>query len=296
MNPIMKLVSLPIRNLYTTVHTLFTQKIVFPLMDLVDWKLGKADNLTPPRKLVALSGNLGKFGNMHGIREHGESTIKFIINTVGLERNERVLDVGCGVGVKAIPLAEYMAGEGNYEGFDIVPDQVTWCQQNITPRFPNFHFIHPNIYSKVYNPSGNIESSEFVFPYEKETFDFVFLISVFTHMLPLDMEHYFSEISRVLKVGGRCLISYFLLNPESMSMARKGIYGPEFKHEMSGYWTSNLKYPEYAVAYSEDNVRNLYNRFGLLIKDPLIYGSWCGRERAKFYQDVIVGWKIEKPR
>ena len=294
MNPIMKQVPAPIRNLYITLSKLIFEEIIFPLMDLFDWMMGKDYCLTPPRKLVAISGNLGRFGDMRGFREHGKSAMQFIINMVGLERNERVLEVGCGVGNKTIPLAEYMSREGIYEGFDIVPDQIEWCQKHITPRFPNFHFIHPNIYSEVYNPSGNKESSEFIFPYEKETFDFVFLISVFTHMLPLDMEHYLSEISRVLKVGGRCLISYFLLNPESIPMARKGINGPEFKYEMSGYWTSNLKNPEYAVAYPEDNVRKLYDRFGLLIKDPLIYGSWCGRKEAIFYQDVIVGWKIEK--
>lgn len=288
MRPIRKLLPVPVRDLINRLYAACFRKMVFPLMDLADRLIEPPDDLTPPRRMVYSSGN-GIF--IRRIREHGRSTIRFIADTVGLRRNERILEVGCGVGVKTIPLAEYMAGEGTHEGLDIVPEQIAWLQQHVTPRFPNCRFLHANIYNKWYNPSGDTKASEYVFPYENESFDFVFLISVFTHMLPEDMEHYLSEITRVLKVGGRSFITYFLLNAESLPMARKGINGPEFNYEMDGYWTSNAKIPEDAVAYKEDYIRSLYDRFGLLIKDPPVYGSWYGREGAGFYQDVIVGWK-----
>ena len=41
------------------------------------------------------------------------------------------------------------------------------------------------------------------------------LKSVFTHMLPAAVTTYTSEISRVLKKGGRAVVTYFLLNAES---------------------------------------------------------------------------------
>ena len=41
--------------------------------------------------------------------------------------------------------------------------------------------------------------------------DVAFLTSVFTHMLPEDVEHYLDELARVLKPGGRTLITWFLL-------------------------------------------------------------------------------------
>lgn len=39
-----------------------------------------------------------------------------------------------------------------------------------------------------------------------------FAASVFTHMLPLNTAHYFRESARVLKRGGRCIFSFFLLD------------------------------------------------------------------------------------
>src|SRR3954454_3335822 len=74
------------------------------------------------------------------------------------------------------------------------------------------------------------EGSEYVFPYPNATFDFVFLTSVFTHMLPTDMEHYVSEIVRVLKPNGRSLCTFLLLNDESMRFMNAGFSTPfDFK-------------------------------------------------------------------
>ena len=54
--------------------------------------------------------------------------------------NQRVLDIGCGPGRMAIPLTTYFSNEGRYEGVDTWTEAVEWCQENITPRFGNFHF------------------------------------------------------------------------------------------------------------------------------------------------------------
>lgn len=290
MRLIRKIIPAPVREIVNRLHAKYFRKMLFGYMDLADRLTASPDDLAPPRKWAYNTGNVG---GIRGIREGGIPEVEFIIETVGLARNEKVLDVGCGVGVKAIPLAKYMAGEGEYEGFDIVAEQIAWLQQNVTPRFPNFRFLHADIHNKWYNPSGKIGSSEYVFPYGDETFDFVFLISVFTHMLPAEVENYLSEISRVLKAGGRCFITYFLLDSESMPIARKGINGPEFKHEMNEYWVEDLEFPETAVAYREEYIRGLYDRFGMSIKSPLVHGSWRGRQGARYYQDAIVGWKRE---
>lgn len=81
--------------------------------------------------------------------------------------------------------------------------------KNITPKYPNFNFQLADIYNKMYNPQGKYKASDYKFPYANETFDFVFLTSVFTHLLPQDMERYLSEIARVLKKNGRCFITFF---------------------------------------------------------------------------------------
>ena len=50
-----------------------------------------------------------------------------------------VLDVGCGIGRMAIPLARYLNTDGKYEGFDIIPENIAWCQRAITPRYPQLY-------------------------------------------------------------------------------------------------------------------------------------------------------------
>src|SRR5579862_1080583 len=45
-----------------------------------------------------------------------------------LKPDERVLDIGCGTGRMARPLAGYLK-KGSYYGIDIVKSSVEWCQQ-----------------------------------------------------------------------------------------------------------------------------------------------------------------------
>lgn len=83
----------------------------------------------------------------------------------------------------------------------------------------------------------------------------VFLTSVFTHMFPPDVEHYLDEISRVLKPGGRCLCTYFLLNDESLAHIAEGKSAHNFQHEGPGYRTIHKKRPEEAIGLPETFVR-----------------------------------------
>ena len=65
--------------------------------------------------------------------------------------------------------------------------QVDWAQRTITARYPNFTFQNADIFNKWYNPGGAFAASEYRFPYDDESFDFIFLTSVFTHMLAPDV-------------------------------------------------------------------------------------------------------------
>jgi len=85
------------------------------------------------------------------------------------------------------------------------------------------------ILSRRYNPKGRYRAEEYTFPYKDEFFDFVFLTSVFTHILPKGVRNYTSEISRVMKPGGRCFIMYFMLNEESLGLIEKGKSDWEFR-------------------------------------------------------------------
>jgi SAM-dependent methyltransferase len=243
------------------------------------------DPLLPPRWLQSVgSPDLKDFNKV------GEEFLQHFVKLGGLQPHERVLDVGCGTGRMALPLTRYLA-KGSYEGIDIDGPSIKWCQKNYTSRYPSFHFHFADIYNKMYNPTGRCRASEYEFPFESSSFDFVFLTSVFTHMLPQDLDNYFSEVVRVLKPGGRCLITYFLLNPESLGLIDAGASRFAFEHDLPGCRVEDKDVPENAVAYEEGTIRSLYQKHNLNLSEPIRFGRWCGRESGLSWQDMTVARK-----
>jgi SAM-dependent methyltransferase len=190
----------------------------------------------------------------------------------------------------AVALTGYLTAPGSYAGFDIVRDGVDWCRREITPAFPHFRFQHADIFNSCYNPGGKLQPADFRFPYPDASFDFVFLTSVFTHMLPRDVEHYLTEIVRVMRPGARCLISYFLLSDELLERveAQDKTLKHNFHYDLGEYRTTNETSPESAIAYHERDIRKKYAAVGLRIVEPIHYGAWSGSAGARHGQDVIV--------
>ena len=145
--------------------------------------------------------------------------------------------------------------------------------------------------AKGTTPKGKYTPSDFRFPYPDGSFDVVLLASVFTRMLASDVKHYMHEIVRVLKPGGRSLITFFLLNEESSALSKEGTGSIKFEHEMQGARTADLENPEAAIRYPEAFVRDLYRECGLELREPLRYGKWCGRTNGMSWQDVVIAVK-----
>lgn len=248
--------------------------------DLVDAATGRGEALLPPRRLIFLVG--GDF------KETGRQFVDLLVARTGLRPDDAVLDVGCGAGRMAVPLTRYLSAEGRYEGFDSFARGVRWCEEQITPRFPHFRFRVADLYNEFYTPRGRIKASEYQFPYADASFDVVFLASVFTHLLPDDMEHYLSEIARVLKPGGRCVITYFLLNADTLQRMRAGEADLDFQFDFGRYRSINETGKEAAVAFEEPQIRDLYGQRGLTVEEPVEWGSWSGATGAAMYQDTVV--------
>lgn len=222
-------------------------------------------------------------------KQNAEEFLRLYVDLCGLTPHERMLDVGCGIGRKTLFLTGYLSTPGAYEGIDIVKAGVDWCSRKISRRYPNFRFQLIDVYNKYYNPAGKQRASDYRFPFRDGSFDFVTLGSVFTHMLPKDTENYLAEVRRVLKSEGRCLISWFLLNPESDGLIRSSKSTLNLTFPVEGVCrTMNLANPESAIGFDEAYVLGLYERCGLKIRDRVYYGSWCGRTEFLSYQDLIL--------
>jgi ubiquinone/menaquinone biosynthesis C-methylase UbiE len=228
--------------------------------------------------------------SLEEFKHNGEEFFRIYKSICGLQPDEKMLDVGSGIGRKTLPLTQYLNEDAVYEGIDITKSGINWCRQKITTRFPNFHFQQIDVYNKHYNPGGRFRSSEYRFPFADDYFSFIMLGSVFTHMLPYDLEHYLSEIHRVLKTGGRCLITYFLLNEESLRLIEGSDSALDFRYVFDKHRTISSEVPELAVAFDENWIRGLYKELELNVL-RLDYGSWCRRVNYLSYQDMLFAIK-----
>lgn len=211
----------------------------------------------------------------------------------GLTPDERVLDVGCGFAPLAAGLTTYLSPAGSYVGIDVVPNGVQWAARTITPRFPNFQFQWIDLYNQTYHPSGKLDPRSFRFPFPDGEFDLVYLRSVFTHMYPDEVDHYLSEVCRVMRPRGRCFITYFLLTDESIRMMNGEQSHREFAHDY-GVYRLHEPGPGGSFAYQEDYVLRLYRKYHLKLTGPIYYGTWCGRASGTSSQDILVACKEER--
>lgn len=101
----------------------------------------------------------------------------------------RILDFGCGCG-RVIRHFHKLAGHCGFFGTDIDRDAISWCQRQLS-------YIGEFASNKELPP----------LPFDDEFFDFVYSVSVFTH-LPEDMQFaWLEELRRVTKRGSYLVLT-----------------------------------------------------------------------------------------
>ncbi len=205
-----------------------------------------------------------------------------------LQPRERVFDIGCGCGLMALHLLDFLDSQGGYAGVDVHKPSVTWCQRNIGDRYQNFEFAHIDFQNDVYNSRGVDRSSNFAFPFADQTFDCILLKSVFTHMRPEAVDCYLKEAARLLAPRGHCLATFFLLNEQQESLARRGLNRLQFNYGDAVWRYAQKNSPESAVAFNEDYVRELLRKNGLTLARPTLYGRWAGLPSGLSFQDMML--------
>lgn len=195
----------------------------------------------------------------------------------GLQSTHDVLDVGCGVGRMALPLSRFIT-TGSYVGLDVSKDAISLCRKRI--KRDNFSFVHADLKNSAYNDSGRHSAATYRFPFADSSFDFVVLCSVFTHLLKDEIENYTAQIARVLKPGGSCFITWFIMD----DLERPYLNFIPYRD----FFVTQPKTPAAAVAYTKEFVRGVCEKNGLT--SEVYLGTWA-RPSGLTYQDIVVSHK-----
>lgn len=182
----------------------------------------------------------------------GQAVKNALLEHAELQPTSSILDIGCGSGRMARHFADYLEPPGRYVGMDIQRPFIEWCNENLTPFNGAFEFYHQDIFNGGYNPTGKTKASEYRFPFEDGSFDAIILYSVFTHLLPEDADNYRREIARLLKPGGRCYATWYLLTPDVaveylMPNIKEGQVGYGFPHLVEVLEKSRLRVEDYQL-------------------------------------------------
>jgi len=206
-----------------------------------------------------------------------------------IANDHAVLEVGCGVGRDAMLLADVIGPEGSYLGIDIIRPSIEWCQQNISPRYPQFRFEWIDIKSQLHNPRGVVAVTDIHLPAPNNWADRIILQSVFTHMFEPDIAHYLRDFRRILKADGIVFASFFIIDDDSLELARATAQPLTFPFPWGdGCFVNDGEYPEGAVGYTPNAFSRIIRQSGFCLDQELHPGSWCGRQDVFDGQDIAI--------
>ena len=130
-----------------------------------------------------------------------------------------VLDFGCGCGRLARQFMLNGTLPLRYVGIDPHRDMIAWCHDNITSRMPQFEFRHHDVYQEFMNPDGTFD--QVPLPAADASVTLFLAWSVFTHLLPPDVEYYLRELARVLTPDGIAITTWFMFDKREFPMMQE---------------------------------------------------------------------------
>jgi SAM-dependent methyltransferase len=232
------------------------------------------DPLIPPKRLL-------RYGRADFV-ERGDAALGVLRELGGLVPGDRVLDLGCGPGGLARPLSAFLGGGGSYEGLDVDGRAIGWCRRAYGRRHRHARFLRADVFHPRLHPGGAHRAAEYRFPYDDASFDVVAAFSVFPHLLEEDAGRYLEEARRVLRVGGRVVTSFFVLDDGSRAAIAAGAATFPFLDPQAHVAVVSDDLPEEAVAYDR---RWIAARLATEIE--VHEGTWRGGE-AETLLDIVV--------
>lgn len=181
-----------------------------------------------------------------------------ILRYAGLRDGMRLVDLGCGSGRLAQALPR--TADVNYLGLDVVPALLDYAR-SICPRHYRFE-----------------RNLSLTFPEPTASADMICAFSVFTHLLPEETYLYLEDALRILRPGGKVVLSFLeFANPE---------HWPAFENVVNAQRTSSR--PHLNTFLERGAIKVFAQRLGF--KAPIFIGGdeapW--RSQPPLWQAVAI--------
>jgi SAM-dependent methyltransferase len=226
------------------------RQVLHSTYDTLDRQQRAVDPLVPPRQL---NPNIGFIPRRAAYAKDfvasGNRIVEMLVAYGQLTPEQSVLDVGSGIGRVARALTSYLSPAGEYKGFDVDPRAVAWCQRAYKPH-RNVAFVHAPI--GYVNVKGNapVRGEDYVFPYADESVDLAFSISVYTHLGIAIVDNYLAETSRVLRRGGVCVNTFFVIDDVAVAAMREGRADRTYVDQGDGTFLQDPLNPNLGIGFA----------------------------------------------
>jgi SAM-dependent methyltransferase len=211
-----------------------------------------------------------------------------------MSRPLHMLDIGCGVGRMYLAAKPYIQADDTFVGIDISEKSIDTCKKFYADE--RLSFVH-TAGSNAYYADNDIKNAKW--PIESASKNLITALSVWTHLKESDFRLYLNEVGRVLRPGGRAIVSFFVLDalykPEHKTAATSRFYPqPEdtWIFDESAYespdwmFPSWAEVPEVAIAVREAAFHEALDCAGLKIVS-FYPGQWKDQP-GLFFQDIAV--------
>lgn len=243
------------------------------------WRRLAGKAALPPLWLRRHTGAVARFESA------ARDTAAFLDSLALVEPGHRVLDIGCGAGAMVPEFARRLGPQGRYVGFDVHAPSIDWCRERFAGD-SRFAFELAEVAS-AYGAHSGPPASSYRFPISDGAADLVLAKSVFTHLLPEDAAHYFSEIRRVLRPGRAAVVTAFLFDAAAAELDLVRIAFPWEDRGGLVRWRLRAR-PTAAVAYARPFFEGLLAGAGLRLQ-WMSLGYYPGADRLAGQDTLLIG-------
>lgn len=245
--------------------------------DAIDLVARRREPLVPPHRLRAHGGDFVAVG---------DELLGRLVRLAKLRPDDRVLEVGCGAGRLARPLADCLGPGGSYDGLGTDPEALAWCRHTYRDR-PDFAFTLADTEDRhpLAGAAGDVPSVRV--PFADGSFDLVIAAGVVERLVEDRIRVLLGEARRVLAADGRLFATAFLLDDVARGAIADGSAQPRFAETDGRGAGCEPPSAEVGVAHDEEWLLDRVAEAGFRTAG-IRHGTWARRDGGLGPQDALV--------